>query len=434
LRRKVGGAIRLSQTIPGLTKSWKCHVRSFTGAADPSMGLNDQQREFQEVALNFAENEMFPYAEKWDAEQIFPKDVKYNTFAPHITRLINSNLQVLRELANLGFGGIYVSDQFGGTGLTRMDAAVIFEALATACPSTTAYLSIHNMCAWIVDSFGTDAQREKFIPQLASMESFSSYCLTEPGSGSDASSLSTTAKKSEDGKHYILNGEKAFISGGGESNVYLIMCRTGGPGPKGISCLLVEKDSPGLSFGKKENKLGWNSQPTRAVVLSDCMVPVENLIGQEGEGFKIAMKALDGGRVNIAACSVGGAHSSLKMARDHMLVRKQFGKTLSKFQHLQFKLADMAIDLTAARQMVRTAAAKLDANDPDKTVYCAMAKRFATDASFNICNDALQIFGGYGYLKDYHPQRYLRDLRVHQILEGTNEVMRMIVSRDLLKE
>eukprot|EP01094_Clydonella_sp_ATCC50884_P025576 TRINITY_DN6771_c0_g1_i5.p2 TRINITY_DN6771_c0_g1~~TRINITY_DN6771_c0_g1_i5.p2 ORF type:complete len:317 (+),score=72.70 TRINITY_DN6771_c0_g1_i5:141-1091(+) len=314
----------------------------------------------------------------------------------------------------------------------RVDAAVIFEALATSCPSTTAYLSIHNMCCWAIDTFGSQEQREQFVPALASMDSFASYCLTEPGAGSDAGSLRTSARR--EGDEFVINGEKAFISGGGESDVYLVMCRTGDDTPKGISCILIEKDTPGLSFGKKEKKLGWNSQPTRAVIMEDVRVPVSNMIGNEGEGFKIAMKALDGGRVNIAACSLGAAQACTTLARDHMLVRKQFGKTLSQFQHLQFKLADMATDLTSARLMVRTAANKIDEGSPDMTVYCSMAKRHATDVGFNVCNDALQIFGGYGYLKDYAVQRYLRDCRVHQILEGTNEVMRLIVSRNLLQQ
>jgi len=366
------------------------------------------------MARSFADKQMFPHAEGWDAREEFPKEV-------------------LRELAGLGFAAIYCDAETGGSGLGRGDAAVIFEALANACPSTTAYLSIHNMCTWIVDAFGSQEQKERIIPKLASMEHFASYCLTEPNAGSDAASLRTTAKLSADGGHYVLNGDKAFISGGGESDVYMVMARTGGAGPKGITCFAVEKDFAGLSFGKKEVKLGWNSQPTRAVFFEDCKVPVANRIGDEGQGFAIAMKALDGGRVNIAACSVGGAHACLEQVKEHLLVRKQFGQTLSSFQHLQFKLADIATDITAGRLMVRTAAGKLDAKSPDKTVYCAMAKRFATDVGFKACNDALQMFGGYGYLKEYHPQRYLRDLRVHQILEGTNEVMRMIISRDLLK-
>jgi len=311
-----------------------------------------------------------------------------------------------------------------------MDAAVIFENLSTACPSTTAYLSIHNMCTWIIDAYGNKEQRSYYIPKLASLEKYSSYCLTEPNSGSDSAALRTSAKK--EGDYYILNGEKAFISGGGYSDVYIVMCRTGDQTPHGISCILVEKGTPGLKFGKKEKKLGWNSQPTSAVIFEDCKVPVKNLIGVEGEGFKIAMKALDGGRINIGACSIGAAQACLQFATEHVTVRKQFGQTLSKFQNIQFKIADMATELTASRLMIRAAATKLDSVDKDATLYCAMAKRFATDKGFNICNEALQIFGGYGYLKEYPVQRYMRDVRVHQILEGTNEVMRLIISRALL--
>lgn len=378
-----------------------------------SVGLSDEQREIQQVALDFARKEMLPHAEKWDEEEIFPEDT-------------------LRKLAELGFAGIYIKDDIGGSGLSRQDAAIVFEALSTACPSTTAYLSIHNMCAWVVDQYGNQEQREKYLPTLLSMEKFASYCLTEPGAGSDAAALKTTAAK--DGNDYVLNGEKAFISGGGASDVYIVMARTGQSGPKGISCFVVDKNTPGLSFGKKEKKLGWNSQPTRAVIFENVRIPSTNLIGKEGEGFRIAMKALDGGRINIAACSVGAAQACFELARDHVQVRKAFGAPLSANQTIQFKLADMATSITASRQMIHLAARKIDSGAEDLTAYCAMAKRFATDEGFQVCNDALQLFGGYGYLKDYALNRYLRDVRVHQILEGTNEIMRLIVARQVLKD
>jgi alkylation response protein AidB-like acyl-CoA dehydrogenase len=380
---------------------------------DPTVGLTEEQKEFYKVATDFAQEKMLPFAAEWDEKQHFPVDV-------------------LRQAAELGFGGVYVRDDVGGSGLSRTDAAVIFEALSTADVSTTAYISIHNMCAGLIDKYGNDEQRKKFLPKLVTMEHLSSYCLTEPGSGSDAASLSTRAVLN--GDHYVVNGAKAFISGGGVSDIYLIMVRTGADGPKGISCLLVEKDTPGLSFGKKESKLGWNSQPTRAVILEDCRVPAANRIGAEGQGFSIAMGALDGGRVNIGACSLGGASASLMAARDHIKVRKQFGKELANFQSLQFKLADMATKLYGARLMIRNAANLLDAGDENATVSAAMAKLYAADACFEIADDALQMHGGYGYLKDYPVERYLRDLRVHRILEGTDAVMRMIVSRKLLKE
>jgi hypothetical protein len=338
----------------------------------------------------------------------------------------------LRKAAALGLAGIYVREASGGSGLTRFDAAVIFEELAAACPSTAAYISIHNMVAWMIDSFGSDDQRRSFLPRLLTMEHFASYCLTEPGSGSDAASLKTTAQR--DGDHYVLNGSKAFISGGGASDVYLVMCRTGGPAAEGISAIIVPKDTPGLSFGKKEKKLGWNSQPTAAVILEGARVPVGNRLGAEGAGFRFAMMGLDGGRVNIAACSLGGARACMEAAIAHLKERQQFGRPLADFQALQFKLADMATELDAARLMVWRAAQALDANAPDKTQYCAMAKRLATDAGFRVCNEALQLHGGYGYMKDYPIERYFRDLRVHQILEGTNEIMRVIIARKLLSQ
>jgi len=328
--------------------------------------------------------------------------------------------------------GIYCGEEHGGSGLGRLDSTIIFEELASACPSTAAYISIHNMCAWMIDSFGNDALRAKFVPKLMTMEHFASYCLTEPGAGSDAASLRSTAVR--DGDHYVLNGSKAFISGGSAADVYVCMVRTGEDGPKGISCIVVEKDSPGLSFGKLEKKLGWNSQPTAAVIFEDCRVPVENLVGAEGDGFAIAMKGLDGGRLNIGACSVGGARACLDASRDYMKDRKQFGQPLADFQALQFRLADMATELESARLMIHRAAWMLDNNAHGTTVAAAMAKRVATDTGFDVVNQALQLHGGYGYLKEFPIQRYLRDLRVHQILEGTNEIMRVIISRDILRQ
>ncbi len=373
--------------------------------------LSDEQRAFQETARDFAREEWLPYAPQWDERQEFP-------------------VEALRRAAALGFAAIYVGDEFGGSGLDRLDAAILFEELAAACVSTAAYLSIHNMVSWMIDRFGTREQRTRFLPKLVRMDHLASYCLTEPGSGSDAASLATRARR--DGEDYVLNGTKAFISGGGASDLYLAMVRTGGDGPHGISCLAVENGTPGLSFGKKEKKLGWNSQPTAIVIFDDCRVPVANRIGVEGDGFKIAMAGLDGGRINIAACSLGGARACLEAARAHLLERRQFGHALADFQALQFRLADMATELDAARLMVWRGAASLDAADPQATMHCAMAKRFATDAGFRICNEALQLFGGYGYLKDFPIERYLRDVRVHQILEGTNEIMRVIIARRLL--
>jgi alkylation response protein AidB-like acyl-CoA dehydrogenase len=373
--------------------------------------LSEDQRAFQQTARDFATAEMAPNAARWDEEKFFPVDT-------------------LRAAAALGFGGIYVRDDVGGAGLKRLDAAIIFEELAAGCTSTAAYISIHNMAAWMIDSFGNDAQRQKFLPKLCRMEHLASYCLTEPNSGSDAAALRTRAAR--DGEHYVLNGTKAFISGGGRSDVYVCMVRTGEDGPKGISCIVVENGTPGLSFGAQERKLGWNSQPTAMVIFEDCRVPVANRIGSEGDGFKIAMMGLDGGRLNIGACSIGGARACFEVARKHLGVRNQFGQPLARFQALQFKLADMATELEAARLMIHHAASRLDARHADATLACAMAKRFATDAGFQVCNDALQMLGGYGYLKYYPVERYLRDVRVHQILEGTNEIMRVIIARRLL--
>ncbi len=373
--------------------------------------LSEEQRAFQDMARDFAAQEMAPHAAAWDQDEVFP-------------------VEALRKAAALGFAGIYVRDDVGGSALSRLDAAVIFEELAGGCTSTAAYISIHNMAAWMIDRFGSDAQRQAFLPRLMTMEHFASYCLTEPGAGSDAGSLRTRAER--DGDDYVLNGTKAFISGGGASDVYVVMCRTGEEGPKGISTLVVPKGTEGLSFGKKEKKLGWNSQPTAMVIFENARVPAANRLGAEGDGFKIAMSGLDGGRINISACSIGGARACLEAATGYARERKQFGQALADFQALRFKLADMATELQAARLMVQRAADALDRGDPGATAACAMAKRFATDAGFRICNEALQVHGGYGYLKDYPIERYLRDVRVHQILEGTNEIMRLIVARDLL--
>ncbi|MGD8810376.1 MAG: acyl-CoA dehydrogenase family protein [Gammaproteobacteria bacterium] len=379
---------------------------------DRTLELTEDQIAFQEVARNFARNRMLPHAGEWDEKKIFPEDV-------------------LREAAGLGFAGIYIDEAAGGSGLTRLDAAIIFEELAAACPSTAAYISIHNMATWMIARFGNDEQRERLVPKLLTMEHFASYCLTEPGAGSDAASLRTKAER--DGDHYVLNGTKAFISGGGRSDVYVVMARTGDAGPKGVSCIAVEKDTPGLSFGAQEQKLGWNSQPTAAVIFEDCRVPAANRIGEEGEGFGIAMAGLDGGRLNIGACSIGGARAAYEAALAYVQERKQFGQPIAEFQATQFKLADMATDLDAARLLLHRAARSLDAKAPEATRHCAMAKRYATDAGWQVVNDALQLHGGYGYIREYQIERYLRDLRVHQILEGTNEIMRVIVSRQLLK-
>jgi alkylation response protein AidB-like acyl-CoA dehydrogenase len=378
-----------------------------------SFGLNEDQLAFQETARGFAEEHFAPNAARWDAEKIFP-------------------VEELRAAAALGFGGIYVRDDVGGSDLSRHDAAVIFEELAAGCTSTAAYLSIHNMAAWMIDRFGSDAQRQQFLPKLCSMELLASYCLTEPGSGSDAAALKAKAVK--DGDHYVLNGTKAFISGAGSTDLYLCMVRTGDDSPRGISCLVVEAGTPGLSFGAPERKMGWNSQPTAMVQFEDCRVPIANCIGAEGEGFRIAMAGLDGGRINIGACSLGAARAALEASESYMGERKAFGQRLADFQALQFKLADMATDLEAARLMIHRAAQMLDADDPEKSLHCAMAKRFATDAGFAICNEALQIHGGYGYLQDFPLERYVRDTRVHQILEGTNEIMRVIIARRLLQD
>jgi alkylation response protein AidB-like acyl-CoA dehydrogenase len=373
-------------------------------------GLTDEQRAFQDSARAFARDEMMPHAAKWDEASIFPVDT-------------------LRRAAALGFGGVYVRDDVGGSALTRLDATLIFEELAQGCTSTAAYISIHNMAAWMIDTFGSDMLRQKVLPKLCTMEHFASYCLTEPSAGSDAASLTTRAER--DGDHYVINGAKAFISGGGRSDIYVVMVRTGAAGPKGISCLVIENGTPGLSFGAQEKKLGWKSQPTAAVMFENCRVPVENLVGQEGEGFRIAMAGLDGGRLNIAACSLGGAQFCLDRTVDYMRERKQFGTRLADFQALQFRVADFATELEVARQMLRRAACAVADREADATKLAAMAKRFATDVGFEVVNGCLQLHGGYGYLQDHPIERVLRDVRVHQILEGTNEVMRLIVSRSM---
>ena len=373
--------------------------------------LSEEQRAFREMARDFAAGELAPQAAAWDEDCVFP-------------------VEALRKAAGLGFAGIYCGDDVGGSALTRLDAAILFEELAAGCASTAAYISIHNMAGWMIDRFGGEDQRRAFLPKLMTMEHFASYCLTEPGSGSDAAALQTRAAR--DGDDYVLNGTKAFISGAGSSDLYVVMCRTGDDGPGGISTLVVPKETPGLSFGALEKKLGWHSQPTAMVIFEDARVPVANRLGAEGEGFRIAMAGLDGGRINIAACSIGAARACLEASREHMLVRKQFGRALAEFQALQFRYADMATELEAARLMVWRAAQALDREDPERTLHCAMAKRFATDAGFTVCNEALQLHGGYGYLRDYPIERHLRDVRVHQILEGTNEIMRLIVARRLL--
>jgi alkylation response protein AidB-like acyl-CoA dehydrogenase len=374
--------------------------------------LSEDQFAFRDTAQAFARERMAPHAAKWDEEKYFP-------------------VEVFRAAAELGFAGIYVGPEYGGSGLTRLDAALIFEELAAADPSTAAFLSIHNMVGWMIDQFGDRTQRERFLPALLRCDKLASYCLTEPGSGSDAAALRTKAVQV--GDHYVLDGSKAFISGAGATDVYAVMVRTGQSGPSGISCLLVEKGTPGLSFGAPERKLGWNSQPTATVSFDACRVPVANRLGAEGDGFRFAMKGLDGGRINIAACSLGGARACLEASQSYLRERQQFGKKLADFQALQFRLADMATSLEAARLMVHRAAAALDAHEADATMRCAMAKRYATDACFQICDEALQLHGGYGYLRDYPIERYLRDLRVHRILEGTNEIMRVIIARQLLK-
>lgn len=380
-----------------------------------NFNLTEDQLAFREAARAFAEKAMAPHAAKWDDEHIFP-------------------VSVLKEAGEMGFMGIYTPEALGGMGLSRLDTSVIVEELAAACPSTAAFITIHNMATWMVASFAPDDLKQTLVPKLASGELLASYCLTEPGAGSDAASLRTKAVR--DGDNYVINGSKMFISGAGETDILVLMARTGDSdsGAKGISTFVIPANAEGITYGKNEEKMGWHSQPTRTVNLENVRVSVTKRVGEEGDGFAIAMKGLDGGRLNIATCSLGGAQAALLRARNYMHERQQFGKPLAAFQALQFKLADMATNLVAARQMVRLGAYKLDTGDSEATLHCAMAKRFATDACFDVVNDALQLHGGYGYIREYPLERFLRDLRVHQILEGTNEIMRLIIARRLLDD
>ncbi len=375
--------------------------------------LTDDQRQIQEMAFKFTADAIVPFAAEWDEKHIFPRDT-------------------IREAAELGFGAIYVAEESGGIGLGRLEAALIMEAMAYGCPSTSAFISIHNMAAWMIDRFGSEDIKSRYLPDLIPMKRMGSYCLTEPSSGSDAAALKTKAVL--DGDHYVVSGSKAFISGGGENEVYVVMVRTGVDGPKGISCLVIDKDMPGVSFGAQEKKLGWHSQPTTQVNFDEVRVPVANRVGGEGEGFRIAMMGLDGGRLNIGACSLGGAQRCLDESIAYTRERKQFGQAIVDFQATQFTLADMETELQAARMLLYVAAAKVEANAPDKTRFAAMAKRIATDTGSSVVDRALQLHGGYGYLQDYPIERFWRDLRVHSILEGTNQVMRVIISRDLLRQ
>jgi hypothetical protein len=374
--------------------------------------LSDEQLAFAQLARDFARQDLAPFAAQWDAESVFPVDA-------------------FRKGGQLGFCGLYSPEAQGGLGLSRLDAALVFEELAAADPSTAAFFTIHNMATWMLCTWGQPALQAEWGERLTSGEQLASYCLTEPDAGSDAANLKTSARR--EGDNYVLNGSKMFISGAGSTDMLVVMARTGAAGAKGISAIAVPANLPGIRYGKKEEKMGWNSQPTRAIFFDDVRVPVANRLGEEGEGFRIAMKGLDGGRINIATCSVGAAQGALNAAQAYLGERKQFGKALAEFQALQFRLADMATELVAARQMIRLAASKLDAGHRDASTYCAMAKRFATDAGFNVCNEALQLHGGYGYLRDYPLERLLRDARVHQILEGTNEIMRVIIARRMLE-
>ena len=375
--------------------------------------FTEDQLAFKQAAKEFAEKEMAPYAAQWDEEAHFPVDV-------------------IKKTGELGFLGLYSPEKYGGLGLSRLDSSIIFEEMSQHCTSTTAFMTIHNMCAWMVTSFADESLAAEWGPKLTSGELLASYCLTEPGSGSDAGSMKTTAKP--DGEEYVINGSKTFISGAGSTDVLVLMARTGEAGPKGVSCFLVPANLDGIIYDKKESKMGWNSQPTRLITFENVRIPKSYLIGEEGEGFKFAMKGLDGGRINIASCSLGTAQAALNQAQKYMLERKQFGKTLASFQALQFKISDMLTDLISSRQMVRLAAFKLDNKDANAGAYCAMAKRYATDTCFNVCDEALQLHGGYGYIKEYPLERYVRDSRVHRILEGTNEIMRLIISRKILVE
>ena len=375
--------------------------------------LNSDQKHYRDLAKSFSDKELKPNAAEWDKEAFFPKET-------------------LMKAGELGFLSLYVDTNLGGMGLGRLDASIVFEQLAQGCTSTTAFMTIHNMAIWMVSKFGSEELKTEWFPQLSSGEKLASYCLTEPGSGSDSASLRTTAKKDRD--NFILNGSKAFISGSGATDCLVLMARTGDSGARGISCFLIPADLPGIEYGKNEPKMGWKNQPTRLVSLTDVKVSKKNLVGEEGNGFKIAMQGLDGGRINIATCSIGTAQSALEEAQNYMNQREQFGKKISEFQAMQFKIADMVTELIAARTMTRLAASKVDKNDSEATIYSAMAKRFATDVGFNVCNEALQIFGGYGYIQEYPLERYVRDVRVHQILEGTNEIMKMIIGRRMIME
>ncbi len=374
--------------------------------------LTDDQRAIQEMAQRFTADAITPFAAKWDEDHVFPRDT-------------------IKSAAQLGFAAIYVSEESGGIGLGRLESALIMEAMAYGCPAVSAFISIHNMASWMIDSFGSKTVKTKYLPSLVTMDRIASYCLTEPGSGSDAAALKTKAVL--DGDHYVVTGSKAFISGAGENEVYVTMVRTGGEGPKGISCLVIEKDMPGVSFGANEKKMGWRAQPTAQVNFDAVRVPVENLVGGEGDGFKIAMAGLDGGRLNIGACSLGGAQRAIDEALAYTRQRSQFGKAIADFQNTQFRLADMETELQAARILLYAAAAKVTAQAPDKTKFSAMAKRFATDTGMSVVDRALQMFGGYGYLQDYPIEKLYRDLRVHQILEGTNEIMRVVIARELMR-
>jgi alkylation response protein AidB-like acyl-CoA dehydrogenase len=378
-----------------------------------NFNLTEDQLMFSETARQFADNELAPNAAAWDRDHFFPKDV-------------------MKLAGELGFCSLYTPEEAGGLGLSRLDASIVFEQLASGCTATTAMLTIHNMATWMVATWGTQEVKDQWCPGLTTGTQLASYCLTEPGAGSDAASLTTSAKR--EGDHYIINGAKVFISGAGETDLLVVMVRTGQAGPKGISAVVIPADAAGVIYGKAEEKLGWNAQPTRMITFDNVKIPVSHLLGKEGQGFALAMSGLDGGRINIATCSIGTAQAALDAATQYMHDRKQFGKELAQFQALQFKLADMATELVAARQMVRLAAFKLDQNDPEKTAYCAMAKRFATDVGFSVCDQALQIHGGYGYIKEYPLERHFRDVRVHQILEGTNEIMRVIIARRLLDQ
>ena len=406
--------------VSSLPSSIRCsaHFHPLRAAHfNSSLGLSDDELAYQQTALSFAQSELAPHAAEWDATSHFP-------------------IPTLRKAAELGFAAVYVRDDVGGSGLSRKDGAIIFESLATADVSTAAYLTIHNMCGWMIDAFGSEEQRQRYLPSIVSMERLCSYCLTEPSAGSDAASLRTSARLSSDGTHYTLTGEKVFISGAGSSDTYIVMARTGQQedGGRGVTAFIVDKDTAGLSFGKKEDKLGWRSQPTRSVVLEGVKLGKEQVLGGAGEGFKIAMRGLDGGRVNIGATALGGAIACYNYAIDYVKQRQQFGRPIAELQNTQFQLAQMLTKLTAARLLLHRAAELLDAKNAEATVHCAMAKRYASDVAFEVCNGCLQLLGGYGYLRDYPIERFVRDVRVHQILEGTNEIMQVITGRHIIKD